>query len=693
MDQPLKLINELDFEREQLRQVEERLARLVAQARTEEVPTVPAEPVRPPRQVPPPVTVPEPEMVLIADGEFLMGTRGEDVDAIAKKRGVGRTFIEREVPQREVFVQEFEIGKYQVTNFQYQAFVQDTGHQSPGHWEGNQYPDGLDDHPVVNVSWHDAVAYCEWLSERTGKPYRLPTEIEWEKAARGTDGREWPWGNEWDESKCNTAEGGLGTTTPLGQYSPNGDSPYGVADMAGNAREWCADWFKAYPGNSFPHESYGETVRVLRGGSWSDYQGFARCASRDWGGPHYGWHYVGFRCTKSSLSSDYDTSPSQLADSPSAHVMPSGPVHPPHHAPPQPIPAEPRQPVNWEKVGAIAQVIALLIAVIGVPIALGTWLVPNAADLVSAWLFTTPTVTPTSSPTHTLVTSTATPTNTPFTPTATPTFTPAPPTATSGPVAGATKVWEKDESEMVYVPAGEFLMGFGERDAEAIRAIGPDAEFSVEGEKPQHKVFLDAFYIDKHEVTNTRYRKCVEAGICNAPSDTTYYGDADYAQHPVVYVSWYDADAYCRWAGKRLPTEAEWEKAARGDEKYTWPWGNTFDGNRVNFCDKNCPEWWKHVSADDGYAHTTPVGTYPTGASPYGALDMAGNVWEWVADWYDPGYYSQSPTQNPPGPDSGSDKVVRGGSWRNGFTDIRAGYRYRFVSTLHGEDLGFRCAR
>lgn len=350
------------------------------------------------------------------------------------------------------------------------------------------------------------------------------------------------------------------------------------------------------------------------------------------------------------------------------------------------ISAKPRRPVNWERVGAVAGVIAVLVA-------LGAWLVPNAADFLSAWLIQTPTVIPTLSPTHTPIISTATPTNTPVPPTATPTFTPVPPIPTPGPAAGATMMWEKDESEMVYVPAGEFLMGFSESDAEAIRAISPAAEFSVEGEKPQHKVFLDAFYIDKHEVTNARYRQCVKAGVCNAPSDAIYYGNADYAQHPVVYVSWYDAEAYCQWAGKRLPTEAEWEKAARGDEERTWPWGNTFDGNKVNFCDKNCPEWWKHVSVDDRYAHTAPVGSYPEGASPYGALDMAGNVWEWVADWYGPDYYNQSPYRNPPGPDSGSEKVVRGGSWLNGFIDIRARYRYKSAPTFQGKDFGFRCAR
>jgi formylglycine-generating enzyme required for sulfatase activity len=242
----------------------------------------------------------EPQMVRIPAGEFLMGTRGGDLHTIARKYGFERRYIAREVPWHKVAVKEFEIGKYPVTNFEYRAFVQDTGHDPPDHWEGGQYPEELGDHPVVYVTWHDAVAYCEWLSEKTGQPYRLPSEAEWEKAARGTDGQEFPWGDEWDESRCNTAQGGPGTTTPVGQYSPIGDSPYGVADMAGNVWEWCADWLEAYPGNPFPDENYGERYRLLRGGSWKDHRVGARCAYRDGDPPHYGDDRLGFRCARSS---------------------------------------------------------------------------------------------------------------------------------------------------------------------------------------------------------------------------------------------------------------------------------------------------------------------------------------------------------------------------------------------------------
>jgi len=217
---------------------------------------------------------------------------------------------------------------------------------------------------------------------------------------------------------------------------------------------------------------------------------------------------------------------------------------------------------------------------------------------------------------------------------------------------------------MVYVPAGAFTMGSDKGNSD---------------ERPVHTVYLDAFYIDKTEVTNAQYRKCVEAGGCDTPVKTTYYDNADYTQHPVVYVSWNDADAYCRWAGKRLPTEAEWEKAARGTDGRTYPWGEGID------CD--------HAQYSKCGGGTMPVGSKPKGASPYGALDMVGNVWEWVADWYDPDYYSQSPERNPPGPDSGEGRVLRGGSLHGNQRFTRCAYRVGGNPRHRYFYVGFRCAR
>jgi formylglycine-generating enzyme required for sulfatase activity len=232
---------------------------------------------------------------------------------------------------------------------------------------------------------------------------------------------------------------------------------------------------------------------------------------------------------------------------------------------------------------------------------------------------------------------------------------------------------------MVYVPAGEFIMGSDE----------------YSDEQPVHTVYLDAFYIDKTEVTNAKYQQCVEAGNCRAPTTCDWgeptYGDASKADHPVVCVNWNDAQAYCAWAGARLPTEAEWEKAARGTDGRMYPWGNTFDGSRVNFCDRNCESNWKDTGADDGYAQTAPVGSYPQGASPYGALDMAGNVWEWVADWHDD--YASSPESNPKGPASGVYRVERGGSWLEDEASLRAAGRDGDVPDGTNNGVGFRCAR
>jgi formylglycine-generating enzyme required for sulfatase activity len=223
--------------------------------------------------------------------------------------------------------------------------------------------------------------------------------------------------------------------------------------------------------------------------------------------------------------------------------------------------------------------------------------------------------------------------------------------------------------EFVFVPAGEFVMG------------SPNGEGN-DKERPQHTVSLDSYWIGKTEVTNAQYARCVEAGGCPAP-DNNVWNESSFAQHPVTDVSWEDAVVYAQWlTGQsgltvRLPTEAEWEKAARGTDGRPYPWGNTDPSDRLLNYDRNV-------------GSTTPVGIYPAGASPYGALDMAGNVWEWVADWYDSGYYKQSPARNPTGPESGNDRVLRGGSWFNNSTGVRAAFRNRLVPDFRHYDVGFR---
>ncbi len=261
--------------------------------------------------------------------------------------------------------------------------------------------------------------------------------------------------------------------------------------------------------------------------------------------------------------------------------------------------------------------------------------------------------------------------------------TPAPslptPPLTLAEVPGATRVRDKDGSVMVYVPAGEFTMGSREDD--------PDA---LGDERPQHTVYLSAFWIDQTEVTNEQYGRCVAAGACQASpyADRGPFNDPDY---PVVGVSWHDAKAYCQWVGRRLPTEAQWEKAARGTDGRTYPWGDTFGSSRLSFCDANCEYEHKDDLANDGFPYTAPVGSYPTGASPYGALDMAGNVWEWCQDWFDADYYADSPPSDPQGPDSGDSRVVRGVTWSVTVRFVRAANRYGFDPGARLLNIGFRC--
>jgi formylglycine-generating enzyme required for sulfatase activity len=234
------------------------------------------------------------------------------------------------------------------------------------------------------------------------------------------------------------------------------------------------------------------------------------------------------------------------------------------------------------------------------------------------------------------------------------------------PVAPVSKVSSSDGMVLMYIPAGEFIMG-------------EDGGYS---NSPQHVIYLDAFWIDQTEVTIAMYAKCVQAGKCNlvqnGPTDN-HFNDPAFADHPVIYVTWFDAVSYCQWVGRRLLTEAEWEKAARGTDGRFFPWGFASPGiSLLNF---------NNLVGD-----TSPVGSYPLGASPYGVFDLAGNVREWVADWFRTNYYKHSPSQNPQGPAAGEERVLRGGAFNDPPNGVRVTTRFSHVPDSPGMNRGFRCA-
>jgi formylglycine-generating enzyme required for sulfatase activity len=265
-----------------------------------------------------------------------------------------------------------------------------------------------------------------------------------------------------------------------------------------------------------------------------------------------------------------------------------------------------------------------------------------------------------------LATLTAQPTATP-----TPTLTvlPALPALRETPAlpAVATRISPRGNAVQIHIPSGAFIMGSN----------------SDQGDRaPMHAVYLDAFWIDLTQVTNAQFALCVEAGACayHVSFETNpRFTDPAYADHPVVYVTWQDAVDYCTWEGGRLPTEAEWEAAARGPYGRTHPWGEEDPSPTL--------------ANVDGYMNdTTPVGSHPAGASYYGVLDMVGNVREWVSDWYDPNYYWDSPARNPQGPETGEKRVLRGSCFSDPASRSLASTRYAHVPSSAGATRGFRCA-
>ena len=509
---------------------------------------------------------------------------------------MGSEEFQDESPARDVYLDAYYVGLREVTTVEYAACVADGAcpEAATGDACNGERPDRAR-HPANCVSWYDARRYCAWAG------MRLPTEAEWEKAARGRFGRRYPWGEDppdgGDRSGCERATmmwAGLGLgcgedgTAPVGVRA-EGASPYGLDDMTGNVWEWTVDGYRRDYYRNAPDENpvnrSPTSHRVVRGNSWyySDPNPDLRAANRFRFRPLRWYPYVGIRCVAGMA--DMSDAPPSAED-------------------------EALLRTGWMDRNLVAM------AADGdtLPVSMG----PTGHD-------------------------------------------------------------------MVLIPSGVFVMG---RD---------DGELD---EAPQRTVQVDAYYIDRYEVTVAAYRACVEAGDCPEPYSGPgayrlefegYYTNWDKAgrqHHPVNGVSWYDADRYCRWAGKRLPTEAEWEKAARGTDGRAYPWGE-----EESSCDRIVMD-----DGGDGCGHemTWPVGSKAAGDSPYGVADMAGNLWEWVADWYEHGFYRHASPANPYNADAGGgQKILRGGSMADQNPRIhrvtnRLGYdpALRFDFTV-----GFRCAR
>ncbi len=578
------------------------------------------------------------DLARIPAGEFLMGSTDADSQVQSEEK-----------PQHSVTLSDYLIGKYEVTNAQFAAFVKATGYKTTAEKEGwgnafdgsnwvdtkgadwqhptgpNSNLSGKDNHPVVLVSWDDAVAFCAWASQVTGRTVKLPTEAQWEKVARGTDGRKYPWGNQapngsllnyadrnlkvdWADKAQND---GYETTAPVGNY-PKGISPYGALDMAGNVWEWTSSlWGNdgnkptyGYPYNAHDgrEDQSSRDLRVVRGGGWRSVSFLVRAADRLGYEPWSRLDSYGFRVAVASAPGS-GTEGATAIETPTA-----------------------------TRVDSQTQATADL----------SLTLAPNVT------------------------------------------------------------------LDLVRIPAGEFLMG------------STDAELRLqrEDDKPQHSVTLSDYLIGKYEVTNAQFAAFVKATGYKTTAEKEGWGWASYDgsnwvdmkgadwqhpkgpnsnlsgkdNHPVVLVSWDDAVAFCAWASQAtgrkvtLPTEAQWEKAARGTDGRIYPWGNTApNANLLNF---NMNEHG-----------TTAVGKYSlAGDSPYGVADMVGNVSEWTSSLW--GNDGNKPTYGYPynahdGREDQSSRdlrVLRGGGWINGSSDVRAAYRIRSEPSGRVGFLGFRVA-
>jgi len=568
------------------------------------------------------------------------------------------------------------------------------------------------DEPVAGVSWFQARDYARWVGRR------LPSEAEWERCARGkrVDWR-YPWGNSRQRGRANVYGRGGGSDdftapSPVKTFYYSG---WGIYDISGNVWEWCEDTF---------HEDLiegprdgaawtdGGRGRVLRGGSWRRTMEMARVSSRIWHDPDYAVDDVGFRC---ATGVPRELGAAQLVQMASlvfpVRSRPGSELEEAQLTPTDRRYLE-RRTVTWLALEgraweALPVVVALLGREIRDPVALD--LLDRLEDglVVEAEKGRVVDVERKLGEYRTAVGRTGS-----FNDRSVATekkvlrgleaagreklrrgdrsaaaacfraalgVSPGDPQLvallrSTLPAAGSIRIWDGDGREMVWIPASKFLMGRGRGDDDA----GND-------EQPAHTVWVEGFWLDRTAVTNAEYRRCVEAGTCTPPGVTTSFDDPRLAQHPVLWVDWYQARAYAGWAGKRLPTETEWELAARAGQPTRYPWGDHWGDGAANAFGVKEPDFWSASS---------PVGSFP--ASPWGAVDMLGNAWEWVEDVYHSDYRG-APRDGRPwlqvtGGAARPERVLRGGSFVNFPPKLRVSQRDHRLPVSASKTTGFRCA-
>jgi formylglycine-generating enzyme required for sulfatase activity len=572
--------------------------------------------------------------------------------------------------------------------------------------------DDRGDEPVAGVTWRQARVYARWAGRR------LPSESEWERGARGKriDWR-FPWGKSKNRSRANVYGEGGGTDVfnapaPVRSFYANGWRLY---DMAGNVWEWCED---SYHANLIKGPRGGEAWieggqgRVLRGGSWRRTMELARVSSRDWQEEEYSADDVGFRCVASAGRS---------VDAQGLAAMATR-MFPVREAPGEELARArleasdrrylQRRSVTWLALEgraweALSVVMALLERDARDPVAgdllnrLEDELVADASAAriseVERKLGRYRTAVGRSGRFNDRVVATERKVLAALkaaggerqrrgdAAAATACYraalglSPGDPALkellrTSLPAPGESRVWPGDQREMVWIPSGKFMMGRAPGDDQA----GAD-------ENPGHMVWVNGFWLDSAEVTNAEYRRCVAAGVCTPPANPVFYDDPRLADHPVLWVDWHQARSYARWAGKRLPTETEWELAARTGQRSRYPWGKYWRDGAGNAFGVNPPDYWSGSS---------PVGSFA--ANEWGVFDLYGNAWEWVEDVYHPSYRG-APRDGRAwlqvtGGGARPDRVLRGGSYVNFPPKLRVSQRDHRAPASASKTSGFRCA-